>query len=116
MMEMAPMNSDAMNNLEKRYYRAASIGEIPPGAGRLVEVGGEEVALFNFNGEYYAISDLCPHRGASLAEGFLDGGKVFCPLHCFDFNLKTGECATVPSLRVRTYEVKISGEDIFVAC
>jgi NAD(P)H-dependent nitrite reductase small subunit len=110
------INFDAANNGEKRYYRVASIGEIPLGAGHLVEAAGEEIALFNFNGEYYAISDLCPHRGASLAEGFLDGGKVFCPLHCFDFNLKTGECATVPSLRVRTYEVKIAGEDIFVSC
>jgi NAD(P)H-dependent nitrite reductase small subunit len=110
------MNSDAANNGEKRYYRAASIGEIPSGAGRLVEVAGEEIALFNLNGEYYAISDMCPHRGASLTRGFLEGGKVFCPWHCFDFNLKTGECATVPSLRVRTYEVKISGENIFVAC
>lgn len=116
MIEMTEMNSDAANNVEKRYYRAASIGEIPPGAGRLVEVAGEEVALFNFNGEYYAISDMCPHRGGSLAEGFLDGGKVFCPLHCFDFNLKTGECETVPSLRVRIYEVKIAEEDIFIAC
>jgi NAD(P)H-dependent nitrite reductase small subunit len=110
------MNSDAMNDEEKRYYRVASISEIPSGAGRLVEVSGEDIALFNFNGEYYAISDMCPHRGASLAEGFLDGGKVFCPWHCFDFNLKTGECGMVPSLRVRTYDVKITGEDIFVAC
>jgi nitrite reductase (NADH) small subunit/3-phenylpropionate/trans-cinnamate dioxygenase ferredoxin subunit len=110
------MNSDAANNREKLYYRVASIGEVPPGAGRSVEVAGEEIALFNFNGAYYAISDMCPHRGASLAEGFLDGGKVFCPWHCFDFNLKSGECGTLPSLRVRTYEVKIAGEDIFVAC
>jgi nitrite reductase/ring-hydroxylating ferredoxin subunit len=113
---MTEMKSDWANNGEKRFYRAASVGEIPPGAGRLVEVAGEQVALFNFNGEYHAISDMCPHRGASLADGFLDGGKVFCPWHCFDFNLKTGECATVPSLRVRTYDVKIEGEDIFVAC
>jgi NAD(P)H-dependent nitrite reductase small subunit len=109
-------HTDAANNEEKRYYRVASINEIPPGTGRMVEVAGEDIALFNFNGEYYAIDDLCPHRGASLAEGFLDGGKVFCPLHCFDFNLKTGECEMVSSLRVRTYDVKISGEDIFIAC
>jgi nitrite reductase/ring-hydroxylating ferredoxin subunit len=109
-------NSDAADNGEKRYYRAASTGEIPPGTGRLVEVAGEEIALFNFDGAYHAVSDLCPHRGASLAEGFLDGGKVFCPLHCFDFDLKTGECATVPPLRVRTYEVKVEGQDVFVAC
>ncbi|HEY8461407.1 MAG TPA: non-heme iron oxygenase ferredoxin subunit [Blastocatellia bacterium] len=108
-------NSDAENNQEKRFYRVASISEIPPGTGRAVEVAGEDIALFNVNGEYYAINELCPHRGASLAIGFLEGGKVFCPLHCFDFNLKTGECGAVPSLRVRTYDVKIAGEDIFIA-
>jgi NAD(P)H-dependent nitrite reductase small subunit len=110
------MGSEAASNGEKRYHRVASVGEIPMGAGRMVEVAEEEIALFNFNGQFHAISDMCPHRGASLAEGFLDGGKVFCPWHCFDFNLKTGECSMVPSLRVQTYEVKVEGEDIFVAC
>ncbi len=108
------MNSDAENNVEKRRSRVASVGEIPPGAGRLVEIAEQDIALFNLNGEYYAINDLCPHRGASLADGFLDGGKVFCPWHCFDFSLKTGECSMVPSLRVQTYEVKVEGQDIYV--
>src|SRR5215510_7998090 len=111
----ATMSSDAINNGEKRYQRVASVDAIPPGTGRMIEVAENDIALFNFNGQYYAISDLCPHRGASLAEGFLDVGKVFCPWHCFDFNLKTGECGTVPSLRVRTYEVKVEDQDIFVA-
>ncbi|HKQ78010.1 MAG TPA: Rieske 2Fe-2S domain-containing protein [Blastocatellia bacterium] len=92
----------------------ASTGEIPLGAGRLVEVAEQRIAVFNFKDEYYAISDMCPHRGASLAEGFLDDCKVFCPWHCFDFNLKTGECDMVPSLRVQTYEVKIVGDGIFL--
>ncbi|HEX5081844.1 MAG TPA: Rieske 2Fe-2S domain-containing protein [Blastocatellia bacterium] len=113
---MTDTNSDATNNEEKTYYRVGSIGDVPPGAGCVVEGAGEDIALFNFNGEYFAISDMCPHRGASLSEGFMDGGKVFCPWHCFDFNLKTGECEMVPSLRVRTYDVKIKGEDIFIAC
>jgi nitrite reductase (NADH) small subunit/3-phenylpropionate/trans-cinnamate dioxygenase ferredoxin subunit len=110
------MSSEAANNGEKRYHRVASVGEVPMGAGKLIEVAEQEIALFNFNNQLYAISDMCPHRGASLAEGFLDGGKVFCPWHCFDFNLKTGECGMVPSLRVRTYEVKVEGEDVFVVC
>jgi len=108
------MDFDAANNGEKRCQKVASVGEIPLGAGRLVEVAEQDIALFNFNGEYYAISDMCPHRGASLAEGFLNGCKVFCPWHCFDFDLKTGECATVPSLRVQTYEVRIVGDGIFI--
>jgi len=98
------------------YIKVATVHEIVPGSGKKVEACGNEIALFNFNGEIYAISDICPHRGGPLSEGFLDVGKVFCPWHCFDFNLKTGECTTFPSMRVQAYEVKVEGEDIFVLC
>ena len=97
-----------------RYHKVARTGEISAGSGKKVEVAGDQIAIFNFNGEFYAIHDLCPHRGGPLSEGFLEAGKVFCPWHCFDFNLKTGECSTVPSLRVSAYEVKVEGEDVFI--
>jgi NAD(P)H-dependent nitrite reductase small subunit len=105
-----------LKNEDREYYKVASIHEIPPGSGKRVEIGDQEIAVYHFNGEFYAINDLCPHRGAPLSEGFLEAGKVFCPWHCFDFNLRTGECTTVPSLSVRTYEVKIEGEDLYVLC
>jgi nitrite reductase/ring-hydroxylating ferredoxin subunit len=108
------MDSHPQGGAEKRYHKVASVQEIKPGSGMSVEVDGDDVAIFNFDGEFYAINDLCPHRGAPLSEGFLDAGKVFCAWHCFDFNLKTGESATVPSLRVQTYEVKVEGEDVFI--
>jgi 3-phenylpropionate/trans-cinnamate dioxygenase ferredoxin component len=103
-----------MSSDKKRYRRVASSGEIAPGTGKLVEIGDQEIALFNFGGIFFATSNMCPHRGASLAEGFLDRGKVFCPWHCFDFNLKTGECEMVPSLRIQTYEVKVDNDEVFV--
>lgn len=79
-----------------------------------IEIGGREIAVFHHNGGFFAVDDLCPHRGAPLSEGFIEDGKVFCPWHCFDFNLRTGECTTVPSLRVRYYETKIEGDELFV--
>jgi nitrite reductase (NADH) small subunit len=97
------------------FYKVASVHEIAPGSGIKVEIGGNEIAVFHFNGGFYAIDDLCPHRGAPLSEGFLEDGKVFCPWHCFDFNLRSGESATVPSLRVKAYEIKIEGDDLFVS-
>jgi nitrite reductase (NADH) small subunit len=101
---------------EKQFYKVATIDEIPPGSGKKIELGRREIAVFQFNGEFYAIDDFCPHRGAPLSEGFLEAGKVFCPWHCFDFNLQSGECTTVPSLRVETYEVKIEGNELFIRC
>jgi NAD(P)H-dependent nitrite reductase small subunit len=99
-----------------QFHRAARASEVGPGSGVTIEIGDRDIALFNFGGEFYAISETCPHRGASLAVGFLEAGKVFCPWHCFDFNLRTGECTMVPSLRVQTYEVKVEGDEVFVLC
>jgi NAD(P)H-dependent nitrite reductase small subunit len=109
-MESSPEKED------KHFYKVASVHEIPAGSGKRFEIVGQDIAVYHFNGEFYAINDLCPHRGAPLSEGFLEAGKVFCPWHCFDFNLRTGECTTVPSLRVQAYEVKIEGDDLFVLC
>ncbi len=99
---------------DKIYRKIADISEVPSGAGIKVSVENDEIALFNLNGEIYAINDLCPHRGAPLSEGFLEGGKVFCPEHCFDFNLQTGECQIVSHLRVATYPVKLENGSIFI--
>jgi NAD(P)H-dependent nitrite reductase small subunit len=99
---------------ESGFYKVASVQDIAPGSGIRVEIGGNEIAIFNFHGIFYAIDDLCPHRGAPLSEGFLDDNKVFCPWHCFDFNLRTGECTTVPSLRVQSYEIKLEGDDLYI--
>jgi NAD(P)H-dependent nitrite reductase small subunit len=110
------MNMESSSEEDKHYYKVASVHEIPPGSGKRFEIGDQEIAVFHFNGAFYAINDLCPHRGAPLSEGFIEGGKVFCPWHCFDFNLRTGECTTVPSLCVQAYEVKIEDDYLFVRC
>ncbi|HKX28932.1 MAG TPA: Rieske 2Fe-2S domain-containing protein [Blastocatellia bacterium] len=99
---------------DKRYHKIGRVDEIAPGSGKKVEIDGDGLAIFNFNGQFYALNDLCPHRGAPLSEGFLDAGKVFCPWHCFDFDLKTGDCGMVPSMRVEAYPIKIEGDEIFV--
>jgi NAD(P)H-dependent nitrite reductase small subunit len=105
-----------MSSGEKQYHRVAHASEIVQGTGKLCEVAEQTIAVFHFGGAFYATSDRCPHRGASLADGFLEAGKVFCPWHCFDFNLATGACEMVPSLQVQTYEVKIEDGEVFVLC
>ncbi len=99
---------------EKSYRKVAVATDVPLGEGIKVTVDDEDIALFNRSGEFYAISDLCPHRGAPLSEGFLEQDKVFCPLHCFDFNLKTGECGVASHLTVATYPTKVEDGDVFI--
>ncbi len=92
---------------EKTYRKVALTSEVPPGAGLKVSLDDSEIALFNLGGEFYALDDFCPHRGAPLSEGFLEDGKVLCPEHCFDFSLKTGESQIASHLHVATYPVKV---------
>ncbi|HLG51078.1 MAG TPA: non-heme iron oxygenase ferredoxin subunit [Chloroflexota bacterium] len=86
----------------------ARTDEVPAGEGRYFEVEGEPIAVFHVDGQYYAISDICTHEEASLAEGDLDGEIVECALHGARFNVRTGAVVAPPAVvPVRTYPVRI---------
>ena len=106
-------NASMLQN-EKQLHRVASLTEIPPQTSKTVSVGTQEIAVFNLGGTFYAIDDICPHRGASLGLGFIEGKRVLCPWHLFDFDLQTGACGAMPHWRVSTYEVKVEDDAIYV--
>ncbi len=69
---------------------SSGIGAIPVGRGKLIEVAGRQIALFNDNGTYQGIDDRCPHAGGSLSSGWIEDGAVVCPLHRWRFRLTDG--------------------------
>ena len=96
------------------YIRVASVDEVIEGAGKLVEIDGQEIALFKSNGEICAIHNLCPHAGGPLSEGGVRDGHVMCPWHGWEFNLKTGACAFNPAIKVPVFKTKKMGNDILI--
>ncbi len=97
------------------FIRVAKVSDLAPGQKMLVEYDEEDVGLFNIEGEFFAISDVCTHDGGPLVEGELDGDCVVCPRHGARFNVKTGE-QTMPAFApVPLYDVKLAGEDILIA-
>lgn len=97
------------------FIKVAKVSDLAPGEKMLVEYDEEEVGLFNLAGEFYAISDICTHDGGPLVEGVLEGECIICPRHGARFNVKTGK-ETMPAFSpVPLYEVKIEGNDIFIA-
>ncbi|MEU5683442.1 bifunctional 3-phenylpropionate/cinnamic acid dioxygenase ferredoxin subunit [Streptomyces venezuelae] len=73
------------------------------------------VAVFNADGELYAIDDTCSHQDASLSEGWLEGCLIECPLHAASFDLRTGKPACLPARRpVRTHQVYVEDGVIHV--
>lgn len=97
------------------FVAVARTEDLPPGQGRVVEVNGTEVALFNLNGTYYAIDNTCAHQGGPLGEGLLQGEEVVCPWHSWRYNVKTGISPANPSVKVKTYSVKIESGSVMVA-
>jgi nitrite reductase (NADH) small subunit len=61
------------------FVTVARTDELTPGQGRLVQLNDKRIALFHVGGRYYAIDDVCPHRGGPLSEGELEGAAVVCP-------------------------------------
>ena len=97
------------------FVKVVNASDLRPGQGTVVSVNGEDVALFNVDGEFHAISNTCPHRGGPLGEGILDGNIVTCPMHGWRFNVKTGQNAIMPASKVKVYKVRIEGNDVLVA-
>jgi 3-phenylpropionate/trans-cinnamate dioxygenase ferredoxin component len=94
----------------------ARTADLAPGQGKLVEVNGKRIALFNVGGRYYALDDVCPHRGAPLSEGELEGTAVVCPWHGAIFDLGTGNIIRPPAAAgVTTYDVRLDGDEIAIA-
>lgn len=97
------------------FQRIASVTDVPPGKAKPVPVSGKTIGLFNIGGTYHAIDDLCPHRGASLSEGEVQGMEVICPWHGAGFDLTTGAHLCPPAnCGVKVYRVQVVGEEVQV--
>ena len=97
------------------FVRVAAVSDLKPGESKVVDVNGEQVALFNVDGEFFAINNTCMHRGGPLGEGFLEGDVVTCPWHGWKYNVKTGNSAMIPNQKVPAYQVKVENSEVFVS-
>lgn len=94
--------------------KVAKLLEIPPGRVFPVRVGDDEVALYNVNGRIHATRDRCTHQAYPLSKGELRGKYVKCALHGWEYDVTTGEYQGNPDVRVRCFEVRVDGDDVWV--
>jgi nitrite reductase/ring-hydroxylating ferredoxin subunit len=97
----------------------------------IAEVIGQEIAVFNVEGEYHAVANYCPHQAGPLCEGKLRGQmtvdddgwgwqyedierNVTCPWHAWKFDVTTGRNVNDDRYAVPTYDVEVKGGDVFV--
>jgi nitrite reductase/ring-hydroxylating ferredoxin subunit len=115
-----------------REHVVAATDEIQPGGVKIVPIGRHGVGVYNVNGTYYAIANYCPHEGGPLCSGRLRGRTVVdadapgdavmvrdlefihCPWHQWGFELATGTTTVKPEWSIRTYPVRVIGNEVLV--
>ena len=96
------------------FQKTVKRSDLPPGQKKIVEINGLEIALFHLERGIFAVSNICPHSGGALGEGFVSGSEITCPLHFWQFNLETGRSSRPRDFRIETYPVKIEKEWIWL--
>ena len=101
-----------------KFVDTIKVSDLEPGTSLSIELeGGHGVALFNVEGEIFALDNTCPHAGGPLGDGTLDGEVVECPWHGWKFNVRTGHRVKNPAeeWRVPSYPVRVENGFIQVS-
>jgi nitrite reductase (NADH) small subunit len=88
--------------------------EVAVGASRCVPLEGTDVGLFRTAAGFFALNNICPHRGAPLHDGFVTDGQVTCPWHQWQFDLQDGHCRNIPGAKVSAYAVEVREGTIWI--
>jgi 3-phenylpropionate/trans-cinnamate dioxygenase ferredoxin subunit len=110
------MTSDIIKG---NWVRVIEADKLPPGTGHRFAYQGEDIAIFNADGELYAIGDTCTHAEASLTDGDfyedMRGWVAECPLHGSQFDVTTGQAVSLPATgNTGKYDLKVEGGVIYI--
>jgi len=96
------------------WARAGNASDFAEGKGRTLRLQGRRIAIFRYADQFYALDAVCPHTGADLGLGRVKNRRVTCPDHGWTFDLSTGCMPGADEIAVRSFPVKIEGEQVFV--
>ncbi|MEK6407244.1 MAG: Rieske (2Fe-2S) protein [Acidobacteriota bacterium] len=96
------------------FVKIANTSDLPPGQAMVVEIDGRTIAVFNVDGQFYALDNTCMHRGGPLGEGFVDRNNltVQCPWHGWIYSLATGASPIDSMAKVEKFEVKVEEDEV----
>lgn len=104
------------------WFYACKTTDVPANGGVCVKYNDMQIALFHFTrrNEWYATQNECPHRQQmALSRGLIGSQngepKVACPFHKKTFSLITGECLTDDECSIKTYQVKVEDDNVYIA-
>ena len=109
--------------MARKKHKIIKATELPTGHHSVIKVGRRELGIFNIDGAFYALPNLCPHQLGPLCEGNVSGTTdaraetdwqvewvhegeiVTCPWHGIEYHVPTGKCLAFPEISIRSYPV-----------
>lgn len=108
--------------IQTKWQRVCAVEDVPENGGVCALVNDEQIAIYNFKklGKWYATQNECPHRQQmALSRGMIgttdETPKVACPFHKKTFSLETGVCLSGDDFVLKTYEVKVEKEVVYIS-
>ncbi|MGH9512437.1 MAG: Rieske (2Fe-2S) protein [Terriglobales bacterium] len=97
------------------FVKLAAESDLPPeGEAREFSFGNREICVANMSGVITAMDNVCLHQGGPLGQGTIEGNKIVCPWHGWQWDPKTGEATHNPSAKLSVYSVKIENGDVMI--
>ncbi len=98
------------------FIKLTTRSELPPvGEAKEFEINGRTICVANTDEGCSAMDNVCVHRGGPLGQGVVDGNKIICPWHGWMFDVNTGASSHNAAVRVKTFPLKIEGDDVLIA-
>jgi nitrite reductase (NADH) small subunit len=94
--------------------KVGSVAKLPAGTVREASIGDDRYAICNVEGAVLALAGVCPHQGGPLGQGAINGSNLTCPWHAWEFDCRTGANDYDPEVKVATFPVRITGDDILI--
>jgi 3-phenylpropionate/trans-cinnamate dioxygenase ferredoxin subunit len=106
-------NKPSESQVDLEYIEVAKTNQIKPGERLFLEIDGLPIVVFNIEGLYFAIGDICTHDQGTLGDGELDGYQVVCPRHGARFDLRDGKAIRLPAVTpTPSYPVRVNGDAV----
>ena len=97
------------------YVKLTTQSELPgEGEAKEFELGDKVICVANVNGTITAMDNVCLHMGGPLGQGFIEGNKIVCPWHGWEYDLQTGELGDDPKSKLAVYAVKTENGDVLI--
>lgn len=90
------------------WITLVSVAALAPGMHLAAALDDTQIVVYNLDGEYYAIEDICSHDGGQLTGGAVEGDHIICPRHGAHFCLRTGAALSAPAYEpINTFPLRI---------